>query len=455
MAKLSQKIIQTQKLTPQQILNVNIIQLNSNVIEKRILDEIESNPALEVNVSEEEDIRNDCNEEDNNDFEWDELISNPEEYRVKPRNYKKSSAEFNDSLVHAPYTLSDELLSQLNDLNVSKNDINIAEEVLGNLDDNGYLNLDIVLIQDKFNVSNDNMEALLYKIRHLDPPGISSRSVKECLLAQLELLYPNEKLAIEIVQNYFDDYSAHHYSKIIKKINCSQADLDSVISLIAVLNPCPSINYSQSANYNLIPDVIVENQNDAWIATANDEHLPSLYISDDYRKMLLSDNSDTSTKNFLKQKIQQANWFIDAVNNRYTTIIKIMNSIIKHQKTYFNFDDRVLSPLILKTIAEDINMDISTVSRATNDKFVQLPWGIVELKSFFSEGIKTKDGKMVSNSVIKNKIKELINNENKKNPFSDLEISEVLHEDGFIIARRTVAKYRESLGISTSRLRKK
>ena len=454
MAKLSQKIIQTQKLTPQQILNVNIIQLNSNVIEKRILDEIENNPALEVNVNEEE-FRDDGNEEDGNDFEWDELISNPEEYGIKPRNYKKRSAEFNDSLVHAPYTLSDELLSQLNDLNVSKNDINIAEEVLGNLDDNGYLNLDIVLIQDKFNVSNDNMEALLYKIRHLDPPGISSRSVKECLLAQLELLHPNEKLAIEIVRNHFDDYSAHHYSKIIKKINCSQADLDSVISLIAVLNPCPAINYSQSANYNLIPDVIVENQNDVWIATANDEHLPSLYISDNYRKMLLSDNSDTSTKNFLKQKIQQANWFIDAVNNRYTTIIKIMNSIIKHQKTYFNFDDRVLSPLILKTIAEDIKMDISTVSRATNDKFVQLPWGIVELKSFFSEGIKTKDGKMVSNSVIKNKIKELINNEDKKNPFSDLEISEVLHEDGFIIARRTVAKYRESLGISTSRLRKK
>ena len=454
MAKLSQKIIQTQKLSPQQILNVNIIQLNSNVIEKRILDEIENNPALEVNVNE-EDFRDDGNEENSNDFEWDELISNPEEYGVKPRNYKKSSAEFNDSLVHAPYTLSDELLSQLNDLNISENEINIAEEVLGNLDDNGYLNLDIVLIMDKFNISHNNMEALLHKIRHLDPPGISSRSVKECLLAQLELLYPNEKLAIEIVQNHFDDYSAHHYSKIIKKINCSQADLDTVINLISVLNPCPAINYSQSANYNLIPDVIVENQNDAWIATANDEHLPSLYISDDYRKMLLSDNSDTSTKNFLKQKIQQANWFIDAVNNRYTTIIKIMNSIIKHQKTYFNFDDRVLSPLILKTIAEDIKMDISTVSRATNDKFVQLPWGIVELKSFFSEGIKTKDGKMVSNSVIKNKIKELINNEDKKNPFSDLEISEVLHEDGFIIARRTVAKYRESLGISTSRLRKK
>jgi len=454
MAKLSQKIIQTQKLSPQQILNVNIIQLNSNVIEKRILDEIENNPALEVNVNE-EDFRDDSNEENNNDFEWDELISNPEEYGVKPRNYKKSSAEFNDSLVHAPYTLSDELLSQLNDLNISENEINIAEEVLGNLDDNGYLNLDIVLIMDKFNISHNNMEALLHKIRHLDPPGISSRSVKECLLAQLELLYPNEKLAIEIVQNHFDDYSAHHYSKIIKKINCSQADLDAVINLISVLNPCPAINYSQSANYNLIPDVVVESQNDIWVATANDQHLPSLYISDDYRKMLLSKKADASTKNFLKQKIQQANWFIDAVNNRYTTIIKIMNSIIKHQKTYFNFDDRVLSPLILKTIAEDIKMDISTVSRATNDKFVQLPWGIVELKSFFSEGIKTKDGKMVSNSVIKNKIRELIKNEDKKNPFSDLEISEVLHEEGFIVARRTVAKYRESLEISTSRLRKK
>ena len=181
MAKLSQKIIQTQKLSPQQILNVNIIQLNSNVIEKRILDEIENNPALEVNVNE-EDFRDDSNEENNNDFEWDELISNPEEYGVKPRNYKKSSAEFNDSLVHAPYTLSDELLSQLNDLNISENEINIAEEVLGNLDDNGYLNLDIVLIMDKFNISHNNMEALLHKIRHLDPPGISSRSVKECLL---------------------------------------------------------------------------------------------------------------------------------------------------------------------------------------------------------------------------------------------------------------------------------
>ena len=228
-----------------------------------------------------------------------------------------------------------------------------------------------------------------------------------------------------------------------------------MLSLISILNPSPSVNYSTSLNYNLIPDIVLEQQNDDWHITPNNNHLPMISISKKYRKMLEKNNVDNDTKKFIKQKIQKASWFIDAINNRFNTIIKIMRSIIKYQKSYFYSDDRILSPLKLQTIAQDIQMDISTVSRATNGKYVQLPWGMLELKSFFTDGIKTKDGGYVSNFEIKNLIKEIIGKENETKPFNDQEITDLLNKKGYLLARRTISKYRENLKIPVSRLRKK
>ena len=447
MKKIVQRLEQKQKFNLKQILESNLMQLNIDVLEKRVLEEIESNPTLEV---EEEEATDDKYEENSDDFNWEELSSNPEEYNLLKNKEVFDLAQNSDKL-----SLSDDFIFQLNDLNATTEELEIAELILGNLDERGYLSIEPILISDKLKVSESEVLKLIAKIRLLDPPGIASMNLQECISAQLKTHYPKELLAINIIDNYFDEFKKNNYSKIIDKLGCSGEEFSKVQSLISILNPSPGLKYSYATVAHVVPDIIAERIKEKWHVVGNSTYVPKLQLNKNYKKMLSDKKTSGNVKKFLKQKIDTANLFIDAVSNRYNTITKIMYSIIKYQNKYFESTNRVLEPLILKTIADDIEMDISTISRATNGKYVQLPWGCVELKSFFSEGISTKEGNIVSNTVIKKDIKTYIDNEDKNDPLTDDEITEKLLSKDYIIARRTVAKYRESIKIPVARLRKK
>jgi len=273
------------------------------------------------------------------------------------------------------------------------------------------------------------------------------------LLSQLEFYYPDKKLCKQIIKNSFDDYVNKKFNKIIKKYNCSDNDLAEASQIISVLNPTPAINYANLTNEHISPDILIEKVDGKWNVVLNEPTFSNLRINKYYIDMLKS-NKDKEANRFIKNKINSAQWFIDAIQQRFVTIRNVVESIIKHQSTYFNFEDRVLKPMILEDIANDISMDISTVSRVTNGKYVQMPWGVRELKSFFTSSIKMNDGTEVSSTILKKEIINLIDSENKKKPYTDEEIMHILNEKGYVMARRTVAKYRELLKYPTSRLRK-
>jgi len=282
---------------------------------------------------------------------------------------------------------------------------------------------------------------------------VGSESIQDCILAQLKKYYPEDKDSFLIVNDYFDEFSNHKYDTIAKKMNCTKDKVFETVEKVSVLNPSPAINYSTEIVNHIIPDVVIENMNGEWDVQVNDPGIPSIGLSNQYVKMLES-NKDTSVKSFIKQKLNKANWFISAIKQRNETMIKVMKSIINKQKDYFDSDDRMLVPMILKDIALDVDMDISTISRVVNGKYVQMPWGTKELKGFFSEGIKLNNGDVVSSIVFKEKLKLFLDNEDKSNPYNDEQLTKELNKQGYDIARRTVSKYREMLKIPVARLRK-
>ena len=446
MSKISQRLEQKQKFNPRQILEASLMQLNIWNLEKRILEEIESNPTLDIV----EDEKPEDGSDDESDFNWEDLISNPEDYNL-PSN-KDGFDSFQNS---HQLSLTEDFILQLNDLNIKETDLDIAELILGNLDDRGYLVIEPILIADKLDIKESDVLSVIDKIKSLDPAGVGSRDLQECMLAQLIANYPKEKIAIEIIQNCFTYFKNNNISKIMSSLSCSYDELIRAQNIISVLNPSPALIYNSNDVEHVVPDIIVDQIKGKWHVNTNNAFIPKLKLNSNYKAMLNKESIAVDAKKFLKKKIENAGWFMNAVSNRYETMVKIMHSIIKHQKTYFESDHRELSPLNLKTIAEDINMDISTISRATNDKYVQLPWGCREIKSFFSEGISTIDGEMISNTVIKKHIANFIKNEDKSNPLTDEKIMEELIRMDYNIARRTVSKYRESLNISIARLRKK
>jgi RNA polymerase sigma-54 factor len=447
MASLSQKLEQKQKLSPRQILESNIMQLNYHNLEHRIVEELEKNPMLEI----EEENQSGDSDDDEDSFNIEDLESNPEEFDISYYSNKENNIEnIKDGL---SINLTDDIVDQLYDINYSDDDINIAKEVLGNLNERGYLEVDLNLISDRMNESLKDIEKVVSDIKLLDPPGIASNSIQDCLLAQLEVYYPDKKLCKQIIENSFDDYVNKKFNKIIKKYKCSDNDLAEASQIISVLNPTPAINYANLTNEHIAPDILIEKVDGKWNVVLNEPTFSNLRINKYYIDMLKS-NKDKDANSFIKNKINSAQWFIDAIQQRFVTIRNVVESIIKHQSTYFNFEDRVLKPMILEDIANDISMDISTVSRVTNGKYVQMPWGVKELKSFFTSSIKMNDGTEVSSAILKKEIINLIDSENKKKPYTDEEIMHILNEKGYVMARRTVAKYRELLKYPTSRLRK-
>lgn len=475
MVRIEQRLELKQQLTPQQVLQASILQLNVINLEQRILDELEENPALEMlelepeesatsesDQAEEKEAKEKETEEaqpeeidqktEETDFDWEELLGDPDEYEFRQR-YDEAEETYHAPL-KATRTYAEKLLDQYNDLSPEDSEMEIAEELVGNIDDDGYLTTDVILIADRFGVPEDDVLKILFQIQSLDPPGMGARDLRECLLAQLEV-QRDHSFAKEILRDFFEDFANHRYEKIMKGLKCSKEELREAMEVISLLNPRPGSSVVENEKDFVIPDIIMEREKDAWAISINDTTLPPLRISQQYVRMLQNYGNQTEVRKFVHKKLESGKWFIDAINQRRQTMLNVMQSIVQHQDLFFREEGkRQLRPMVLKDIAEDIRMDISTISRVTNGKYVQLPFGIYELKEFFSEGIDTLAGERVSNTIVKDRIRELIQVEDKQKPVGDEELTKILNGEGYIVARRTVSKYREQLKIPVARLRK-
>ena len=449
MSKLSQIQEQKQKLSPQQIVFTTLLQLNVEDLEKKIIKELEENPVLElVDINPKSDLENENKETDDKD--WEEMNDIDDEY-IKP-SLNKNNLDF-ISFQKQKNTFTENLIMQLEQLNLNKDDKIIAESLIWNINDEGYLLADLELIAERMEVEVSKVEKLLKIIQKFEPLGVGSRNLKECLNIQINKKTKNI-LSKEIIKNHFDDFSNKRFNKIQMKLNCSSEELNKAINIISSLNPKPGDGSQNNSNF-AIPDLIVDEIEGKLVVSLNDGNFPEIKISPVYKEMFSAkNNNEKKLDKFLKDKIESANWLIQAIQKREITIMKVMNEIIKMQTDFFEGKIRSIKPLILKDIADKINMDISTVSRVTNGKYVQTPWGVYELKHFFSDKLINNYGEKVSTKNIKLLIEDIIKKEDKNNPLSDDIISKMVYEKGFTIARRTISKYREQLNIPIARLRR-
>lgn len=452
--KLSQEL----RLTPQQILQSTILQLNTLALEARVMQELEQNPVLEEvppefeNDGEDEPQEQVTEETNEREIDWEEILPQNDDYLPK-EEYDPEQKQMRQNQP-SPGGLVEHLFEQLKLLNLEEIEEKLAAEIIWNLDDRGYLTIPIENIAISHNVPEKKALKVLKQIQQLDPPGIAARNLQECLLLQLEQI-PDSADAKLIVRDHFEDFANHRFETILKTLGWDKERLQRAKEMIVKLNPKPGAALGMGDSTYVVPDLIVEKVGNEFIIEVNDTRVPELRISSHYLDMIAnSDKIDGATKNYLKKKIDTAKWFIQAIYQRRQTMIKVMKAIIAKQREFFEDNSRPLKPMILKDIAEAIQMDISTISRVTNGKYVQLPSGIYELKYFFSEGMMDEDGEEISTRLIKSKLQEIIANENKQKPYSDDQLARLLKKEGYIVARRTVAKYREQLKIPVARLRR-
>ena len=473
----------SQKLSPQQIQLMKLIQLPTQAFEQRIKQELEENPALEGgkeesdNNEDEYDDIYDKDEEGENinteDINIDDYLSDDEipDYRTKANNY--SSDDDEKSVPYAAGTSFNQyLLNQLNTLYLNDEEWAIAEFLVGSVDESGYIRRPLSDIMDDLaftqNIYTDEktIESILHMVQALDPAGVAARSLEECLLIQLKRkeITPNVEKAILILEKSFEQFTKKHYKKLIQKHNLSEEELKGASSEIEKLNPKPGGSYAGNNRIveHVVPDFSIKIVEGELELTLNGRNAPELHVSKEYNNMLKGfrdskekSKSQKDTVMFIKQKLDAAKWFIDAIKQRQQTLYITMNAIMHYQKEYFlSGDERNLRPMILKDIADEINMDVSTVSRVANSKYVDTPYGTKLIKEFFSESMKNEQGEDVSTKEIKKILETVIADEQKKKPLTDDKLAALLKDKGYPIARRTVAKYREQLGIPVARLRK-
>jgi RNA polymerase sigma-54 factor len=479
MLSLSQKLSQQQKLSPQQIQYQKLLQLNTLALEQRIKTELEINPILEElsdGDSENQEQETDSSEEvvdeyadyDKEEFELEDFMNDYD--KDADRVNRSSDDEVFHPIAQQRESLSEHLTQQLQMLNLDEDIYRLGEEIIGNLDEDGYLKRELndiikeLSLFEHIDISFNEAEKILKKIQKFEPIGVASRNLQECLLIQLRNIDfdPYYKyLADELLVNYFDDFTKRRFEMIKQKMNLTDESLKETFNLIQKLNPKPGEGNIDSAELNQIsPDFIIEKVDDNFVITLNDKSLPSVTISRTYLEMFKNNKKnkknprDKNTYKFLREKFESAKWFIACIQQRRDTLMRIMQAIVEKQYEFFDRGPKLLRPMIYKDIAEEIQMDISTISRVVNGKYVQSPMGIHELKYFFSEGLITDSGEEVSNKHIKERLKELMESEDKSAPYSDDRLAEILNEEGIHIARRTVAKYREQLKLPIARLRK-
>ncbi|MCH7972910.1 MAG: RNA polymerase factor sigma-54 [Bacteroidetes bacterium] len=476
MLSLHQRLSQQQRLSPQQIQYQKLLQLNTLALEQRIKIELELNPILEeeIDISLEEEKTDNENEENEIDeskdeeFEIEDFMNDEsiDDIRVN-RNEDKEDYH---PLTPAKKTLNEYLIDQLRLLNLSEDLFLLGDEIIGNLSDNGYLNrafdeiVNELRMFEHINVTDEQAQKLLNTIQTFDPVGIAACDLRECLLIQLRNLSLDpyySYLAEEMLRDNFEDFKNKRYDAVKAKMNLTDETLKATVELIQSLNPKPGEGNIDTEQLNQItPDFLIEKIEDNFIITLNDKSVPSITLNKTYLEMIDENKKAKKTKQsketykFLKEKFESAKWFIACIQQRRDTLMKIMQTIFEKQFQFFEKGSKFLKPMIYKDIADEISMDISTISRVVNNKYVQSPMGIHELKYFFSEGLSTDTGDDISNKHIKELLKEIIDGETKKSPLSDEKLAELLNEKGIHIARRTVAKYREQLRISVARLRK-
>ena len=486
MLKHSLQFKLSQKLSPQQIQLMKLIQLPTQAFEQRLQEELVENPALESGKEEAEnydEFEDNVNEEyddyDNEqinteDINIDEYLSNDEtpDYKYQANNY--SDDDEDKSMPHAAsISFHQDLLNQLNTFILSDDERNIAEFLVGSIDDMGYIRRTIQDIVDDLAFTQavytdvETVEKILHVVQELEPAGVGARDLQECLLLQLKHKTPSESidLAIDIINNQFDAFTKKHYEKLIQKFDISKEQLRKGIEEIEKLNPKPGGSYDGNIRptEHVVPDFTIKIVEDELELLLNGRNAPELHISKDYQEMLRSykdtsekSNSQKDAVQFIKQKLDAAKWFIDAIRQRQETLFVTMNAIMHYQMEYFlDGDETKLKPMILKDIADMVGLDISTVSRVANSKYVDTPYGTKLIKEFFSESMKNDQGEDVSTIEIKIILQKIIAEEDKKKPYPDDKLAEELKEKGYPIARRTIAKYREQLDIPVARLRKK
>ncbi len=472
-----------QKLSPQQIQLMKLIQLPTQAFEERLKQEIEENPALDTGKEEldsiDDDLSNEYDDDDNeksdvDEINIDEYLSDDEipSYKTQANNYSADDEEKN-----VPYaagtTFHQSLKNQLNTFRLDEEERIIAEFLVGSIDDSGYIRREIIdLVDDLAFTANvftteEKVIIILTKVVHnLDPVGVGARDLKECLIIQLKAKEKNKirSLSIEILESAFDHFVKKHYRKLQEKFNISEESLKEVNTEISKLNPKPGSSYAGNNKIaeQIVPDFSIKILDGELDLTLNSRNAPELHISREYNNMLkgyqestVKSKSQKDAVFFIKQKLDSAKWFIDAIRQRQQTLLVTMNTIMQYQYDYFlTGDERKLKPMILKDIADKINMDISTVSRVANSKFVSTPYGTKLIKEFFSESMKNDQGEDVSTKEIKKILETVISEEDKRKPLTDEKLSIILKEKGYPIARRTIAKYREQLDLPVARLRK-
>ena len=489
---LSQKM--TQKLSPQQIQLMKLLQIPTATLDQRIQEELESNPALDegeesaevYDIEKGEDSEEDYDEPKAEDFELDDYLTeyiedDPTSYKIKTDSIQ--DVEEKTLPIAVQNSFHEYLEQQLGMLKIENEKQQIvAEQIIGSIDMDGYLRrepialIDDLLFTQNIDTNEDEIHDLLSLIQRFDPPGVGARNLQECLTLQIKSKIDKEpethkksrNLALKILENHFEQFTKKHYQKLQKNLFLSEHELKEAIEEILKLNPKPASGFAGrnlNGNQYVVPDFIINNRDGELELILNSKNAPDLRINDHYLDMLKTFRDTTKGRRaekkekeavmFIKQKIDSAKWFIDAIKQRQETLHNTMYSIMQFQYSYFTTgDERVIRPMILKDISEVTGLDISTISRVANSKFVQTEFGTKRLKDFFSESITTQNGKEVSTLEVKNILKDIIEVENKKKPESDEKLKELLQDKGYKIARRTVAKYREQLNIPVARLRK-
>ncbi len=468
----SQLLRQQQTLSPQQIQMIKLLELPTLQLEQRIKQEIEENPVLE----EEERNEEEENEEGPKEISVEEYIKEDDtpSYKTKANNYSKDDKQLTPT-ISGSKSLHEYLLEQLGYKNLSEREMTLARFLVGSIDDDGYLRRDLDAVADDISfmlsieTDEDELEQVLYVIHELEPAGIGARDLQECLVLQLESLSGETRqrqMAMKILTHYFDEFAKKHFEKLMARLGIEdEEEFREVMEEIMHLSPRPANLYDGGGTQTIpyvTPDFLLDVQDGEFTLKLNSWNIPEIRVSKRYLDMLRSmqggkatTETEKATLQFVKGKIDSAKWFIQAIQQRHDTLMRTMTEILDYQREYFHSGDKSdLRPMILKDIAERTKLDVSTISRVVNSKYVQTRWGVILLKELFSEAMATEDGGEVSSHEIKQILRDCIEAENKRHPIKDETLMEILNAKGYRIARRTVAKYREMLGIPVARLRK-
>ncbi len=475
----TQRLSQELRLQPQQILYYDLLQQPIFALQQRLRTELDENPVLELEEAEElveesdtelketdEKADDPIDEPEFSDVDLDEFRNDETETRLKRRSEDDEEFEFAPPAIENMY---DHLLQQLQLLNFNENEKMLGEEIIGNIDDDGYLREDLQkIVEDanlafQMNMTVEDAERVLAGIQTLDPVGVGARNLRECLLVQLKARKQNgsndRSLALRIIEDGFEDYSNHRYDQLAKKLGITMDDVRVADALIKKLNPKPGEGFQLPLETSMVvPDFVVhENEQGELILALNERDMPQVRISPRYLDMMKrarGNKTDPQTKDFLKRKLESAKWFVNALQQRRQTMTAVMQALIERQREFFTEGPDTIRPLIYRDIADRTGFDISTISRVVSAKYVQTDYGVFRLRELFSEGLKTTDGEEVATREIKNKIKAMIEAEEKTNPLNDEKITDILNQQGYKVARRTVTKYREQLRIAPARMRR-